>query len=152
MLRPKHLNAFAQNPKTWLCVFFLEPAAWKCSLHGCCESSERQFYPLSSAMSVISDYLSYHGNHIAPNQFVKKFPTNFSIYFQSRRFQTEKNSRCQRNPFEKRFVFYCLYCSKRVKPTKNSSWSWLIEIPQHVTQKMKTKAYDFIGVDLFLRK
>lgn len=63
-----------------------------------------------------------------------------------------KNSRCQRNPFEKRVVFYCLYRSKRVKPTKNSSWSWLIEIPQHVTQKMKTKAYDFIGVDLFLRK
>ena len=29
---------------------------------------------------------------IAPNQFANKFPTNFSIYFQSRRFQTKNPS------------------------------------------------------------
>ena len=42
--------------------------------------------------------------------------------------------------------------SKRVILTKNSTSSCLIEIPQHVFQKMKTKAYDFRGVNLFLRK
>ena len=185
-------------------------------------------------MSLISDYLSYHGNHIAPNQFVKKFPTNFSIYFQSRRFQTKNpsivketlsgkelysivfiestrlppmwpgfkswrqrhmwvefvvgslrcserffsvysgfpspqkptfsNSNSTRNRVDEEplcgcdtckslFIYYLfIYCSKPVKPTKSSKSSCLTEIPPHVIEKMKTKAYHFIGVDALLSK
>ena len=46
----------------------------------------------ASAMALISDYFSYHHNHIAPNQFAKKFPTKLSIYLLSRRFQTKNPS------------------------------------------------------------
>ena len=184
-------------------------------------------------MSLFSDYLSYHHNHIAANQFVKKFLTNFSIYFQSKRFQTKNpsivketlsrkelystvfiestrlppmwpgfKSRRRRHMWvefvvgsllcSKRFfsgysgfplssktniskfqfnqesgrrrttmwmwylqiVIYLLfiYCPKPVKPTKSSTSSCLTEIPPHVIEKTKTKAYHFIGVDAFLSK
>ncbi|CAH3129177.1 unnamed protein product [Porites lobata] len=42
--------------------------------------------------------------------------------------------------------------SHQFKPTKSSKSSCLTEIPPHVIEKMKTKAYHFIGVDALLSK
>ena len=37
-------------------------------------------------------------------------------------------------------------------PSKNSTWAYLYEIPAHFNHQIKTKGYDVIGVNVFLRK
>lgn len=113
---------------------------------------------LATILSALFCNVSYFWLSLLPRQpyctksVCQEISYQFLYLFPIKKIPNEKTIRCQRNAFEKRVVFYCLYCSKRVKPTKNSTSSCLIEIPQHVIQKMKTKTYDFIGVDLYLRK
>ena len=41
---------------------------------------------------------------------------------------------------------------KPVKPTENSTQPYVNEIPAHFIHDIKTKGYDVIGVNVFLRK
>ena len=41
--------------------------------------------------------------------------------------------------------------TRKPKPTKNNARPYLNEIPTHFIHEIKTKGYDVIGVNLFLR-
>ena len=41
--------------------------------------------------------------------------------------------------------------TRKPKPTKNNTRPYLNEIPTHFIHEIKTKGYDVIGVNLFLR-
>ena len=41
--------------------------------------------------------------------------------------------------------------TRKPKPTKNNTRPYLSEIPTHFIHEIKTKGYDVIGVNLFLR-
>ena len=49
-------------------------------------------------------------------------------------------------------TFIDLKVTRKLKPTKNSTRPCLNEIPAHCTHEIKTKGYEVIGVNLFLRK
>ena len=49
-------------------------------------------------------------------------------------------------------TFIDLKVTRKPKPTKNSTRPYLNEIPAHFTHEIKTKGYDVIGVNSFLRK
>ena len=153
MLGQKHLNAFAQKLKTWLRVFFLKP----CSRVKMFTARLLRVF-LATILSALFCNVSYFWLSLLPPQtyciksFYQDISYQFLYLFSIKKVPNEKTTRCQRNAFEKRVVFYCLYCSKRVKPTKSSTSSCPTEIPPHVVEKMKTKSYHFIGADAFLSK
>ena len=49
-------------------------------------------------------------------------------------------------------TFIDLQVTRKPKPNKNSTRPYLNEIPVHCTHEIKTKGYDVIRVNLFLRK
>ena len=49
-------------------------------------------------------------------------------------------------------TFIDLKVTRKPKPNKNSTRPYLNEIPVHFTHEIKTKGYDVIGVNVFLRK
>ena len=49
-------------------------------------------------------------------------------------------------------TFIDLKVTRKPKPTKNSTGPYLNEIPSHFTHEIRTKGYDAIRVNLFLRK
>ena len=48
-------------------------------------------------------------------------------------------------------TFVDLKVTRNPKPTKNSTRPYLNEIPAHFTHEVKTKGYDVIGINWFLR-
>ena len=48
-------------------------------------------------------------------------------------------------------MFIDLKVTRKPKPTKNSTRPYLNEIAAHFTHEIKTKGYDVIGVNSFLR-
>ena len=49
-------------------------------------------------------------------------------------------------------TFIDLKVTRKLKPAKNSTRPYLYEIPAHFAHEIKTKSYDVIGVNVFLRK
>ena len=49
-------------------------------------------------------------------------------------------------------TFSDLKVTRKFKPTKNSTWPYLYEIPAHFIHEIKTKRYGVIGVNVFLAK